>query len=106
MISGSKVFDGISKYVVAVGTKSFNGCIILGMYSSFLGGTSGDHLCLLYSTSQRHRRHSPSSEAQQPCGADCKIGSLAGLILYSALMIKFVSYSLALVTPLSMFISF
>jgi len=40
MISGSKVLEGVGKYVVvAVGTKSFNGRIMMGMYSSFIGGT-------------------------------------------------------------------
>lgn len=34
MISGSKVIEGVGKYVVvAVGTKSFNGRIMMGMHS-------------------------------------------------------------------------
>ena len=36
IVSGSKVLEGVGKYViVAVGTKSFNGRIMMGAYSSY-----------------------------------------------------------------------
>ncbi|KAF9457841.1 hypothetical protein BDZ94DRAFT_1325934 [Collybia nuda] len=71
MVSGSKVLEGVGRYVViAVGTKSFNGRIMMALR----GDTENTPL-------QLKLNHLAELIA--------KIGSLAGLLLFSALMIRF-----------------
>lgn len=71
LISGSKVLEGVGVYVViAVGERSFNGRIMMGL-----------------------RGDTPATPLQLKLNAlaelIAKLGSLAGLILFSALMIRF-----------------
>ena len=53
IISGSKVLEGVGKYViVAVGNKSFNGRIMMGkLYDNYQVTTGAHFSCNLYSTS-------------------------------------------------------
>jgi P-type Ca2+ transporter type 2C len=93
IISGSKVLEGVGKYViVAVGNKSFNGRIMMG------------ELCAKYQES-RHRwssfsvtctalrgdtEHTPLQlKLNYLAELIAKIGSAAGLTLFTALMIRF-----------------
>lgn len=71
VVSGSKVLEGVGRYVVvAVGTKSFNGRIMMAL-----------------------RTDTENTPLQLKLNAlaelIAKLGSLAGLILFSALMIRF-----------------
>ncbi|PPR03673.1 hypothetical protein CVT24_007794 [Panaeolus cyanescens] len=71
MISGSKVLEGVGKYViVAVGTKSFNGRIMMALR----GDTENTPLQL---------------KLNNLAELIAKIGSAAGLLLFTALMIRF-----------------
>lgn len=71
IIRGSKVLEGVGEYVViAVGTKSFNGRIMMALQ----GETEDTPL---------------QSKLNDLAGLIAKLGSLAGLILFSALMIRF-----------------
>ncbi|THG98741.1 hypothetical protein EW026_g3507 [Hermanssonia centrifuga] len=71
MISGSKVLEGYGSYVViAVGTKSFNGRIMMALR----GDTENTPL---------------QSKLNDLAELIAKLGSAAGLILFSALMIRF-----------------
>ncbi|KAF6754524.1 calcium-transporting ATPase [Ephemerocybe angulata] len=71
MISGSKVLEGVGKYVVvAVGTKSFNGRIMMALR----GDTENTPLQL---------------KLNALAELIAKIGSIAGLALFIALMIRF-----------------
>ena len=53
IISGSKVLEGVGKYViVAVGNKSFNGRIMMGeLYANYYVTIGAHFSCNLYSTS-------------------------------------------------------
>ncbi|KDQ57233.1 hypothetical protein JAAARDRAFT_35849 [Jaapia argillacea MUCL 33604] len=71
VISGSKVIEGVGRYVViAVGQKSFNGRIMMALR----GDTENTPLQL---------------KLNNLAELIAKLGSLAGLILFSALMIRF-----------------
>ncbi|KAG7444251.1 calcium-translocating P-type ATPase [Guyanagaster necrorhizus] len=71
IVSGSKILEGVGKYVVvAVGTKSFNGRIMMALR----GGGENTPLQL---------------KLNFLAELIAKLGSLAGLILFSALMIRF-----------------
>lgn len=71
MISGSKVLEGYGKYVViAVGIKSFNGRIMMALR----GDTENTPLQIKLNTLAE---------------LIAKVGSLAGLLLFTALMIRF-----------------
>ncbi|KDR79013.1 hypothetical protein GALMADRAFT_64503 [Galerina marginata CBS 339.88] len=71
IISGSKVLEGVGKYVVvAVGTKSFNGRIMMALR----GDTENTPLQL---------------KLNDLAELIAKIGSVAGLALFTALMIRF-----------------
>ncbi|KAF9565395.1 calcium-translocating P-type ATPase [Agrocybe pediades] len=71
IISGSKVLEGVGKYVVvAVGTKSFNGRIMMALR----GDTENTPLQL---------------KLNNLAELIAKIGSVAGLALFTALMIRF-----------------
>ena len=95
MISGSKVLEGVGKYVVVVGTKSFNGRIMMGTYSDSFSSyavTCADRLFwLFYSTALRGDTDDTPLQLKLNNLAEliAKIGSLAGLILFSALVIRF-----------------
>jgi Ca2+-transporting ATPase len=71
MISGSKVLEGVGKYViVAVGTKSFNGRIMMGMGRSSLSSCvlrSISPLLFSHSPSRRRREYSAPDQTEQPC---------------------------------------
>lgn len=71
IISGSKVLEGVGEYVViAVGTRSFNGRIMMALQ----GETEDTPL---------------QSKLNDLAELIAKLGSLAGLILFAALMIRF-----------------
>ncbi|KDQ14940.1 hypothetical protein BOTBODRAFT_109588 [Botryobasidium botryosum FD-172 SS1] len=71
IVSGSKVLEGVGQYVViAVGTKSFNGRIMMALQ----GDTEDTPL---------------QSKLNDLAELIAKLGSLAGLILFAALMIRF-----------------
>lgn len=88
IISGSKVLEGVGKYVVvAVGTKSFNGRIMMGTSVCRFMEHWAKH------TSSALRGDTENTPLQLKLNAlaelIAKIGSLAGLILFIALMIRF-----------------
>ena len=92
MVSGAKVLEGYGKYVViAVGQKSFNGRIMMGMLrgnSSFCLSTLNTHHPFLA------LRGDPDPTPLQEKLNDlaeliAKIGGIAGLTLFTALMIRF-----------------
>lgn len=74
MVSGSKVLEGVGSYVViAVGTKSFNGRIMMGSfffvsYFIYLCGRIADFVfrCFTCSSSRRYGEYASSDEAEQP----------------------------------------
>jgi Ca2+-transporting ATPase len=91
IISGSKVLEGVGKYVVvAVGTKSFNGRIMMGasklMYGSIVKLIIGATFTAL-------RGDTENTPLQLKLNAlaelIAKLGSVAGLGLFVALMIRF-----------------
>ncbi|KAG2737814.1 hypothetical protein P692DRAFT_20883216 [Suillus brevipes Sb2] len=87
-VSGSKVLEGIRSYVViAVGTKSFNGRIMMGVYLTPLANAP------LTLTPLALRTDAQNTPLQLKLNvlADliAKIGSIAGIILFSTLMIRF-----------------
>lgn len=90
MISGSKVIEGVGKYVVvAVGTKSFNGRIMMGTSSPrFRLGTA---TYLSFYTALRTDTENTPLQVKLNNLAEliAKIGSVAGLVLFVSLMIKF-----------------
>lgn len=73
MISGSKVQEGYGSYVViAVGTKSFNGRIMMGK-------PFNTHICAYTdaytdSSARRHREHALTAQVERPSGAHRKAG--------------------------------
>ncbi|KAG5642715.1 hypothetical protein DXG03_002291 [Asterophora parasitica] len=91
VVSGSKVIEGVGRYVVvAVGTKSFNGRIMMGRLCSFNStvmhtNTRSALLAL--------RTDSENTPLQLKLNAlaelIAKIGSAAGLLLFVALLIRF-----------------
>jgi len=90
MVSGAKVLEGYGKYVViAVGQKSFNGRIVMGTFpgnSSFWPTTHTPRFTA--------RRGDPNPTPLQKKLNDLaefttKIGSIACLTLFTALMIRF-----------------
>lgn len=89
IISGSKVLEGVGKYViVAVGTKSFNGRIMMGMSASY---HKHNIPCLYTITALRGDTENTPLQLKLNALAEliAKIGSLAGLLLFTALMIRF-----------------
>jgi len=91
VISGSKVLEGVGKYVVvAVGTKSFNGRIMMG--ASFVSGYSARNLILCYDflALRGDTENTPLQlKLNDLAELIAKIGSIAGLALFTALMIRF-----------------
>ncbi len=86
VISGSKVLQGVGKYVVvAVGQKSFNGRIMMGTLSVSLFFVS--HIC----TALRGDAENTPLQLNLNALAEliAKLGSAAGLILFVALLIRF-----------------
>jgi len=64
VVSGSKVLEGVGSYVVvAVGTKSFNGRIMMGAIVSFIFSVANNNST---SSSDGRGEHSASTEAQHP----------------------------------------
>lgn len=94
MISGSKVLEGVGKYViVAVGTKSFNGRIMMGMVAvpcplAFLAQSA----LLSSPTALRGDAENTPLQIKLNNLAEliAKIGSVAGLLLFVSLMIRFI----------------
>lgn len=88
VVSGSKVLEGVGSYVVvAVGTKSFNGRIMMGtrFFCPFVACVNPSSLAL--------RGDAENTPLQLKLNAlaelIAKLGSAAGLILFTALMIRF-----------------
>ena len=73
IISGSKVLEGVGRYVVvAVGTKSFNGRIMMGtFFQRSLPAVSGKSQAGS-SSAYRHGEHSASAQTQRSCGIHCQ----------------------------------
>ena len=95
LISGSKVMEGVGAYVViAVGERSFNGRIMMGMCVLslwFRGAFVNNPSTSIDLTGLRDE--TPATPLQLKLNAlaelIAKIGSLAGLLLFTALMIRF-----------------
>lgn len=90
MVSGAKVLEGYGSYVViAVGTKSFNGRIMMGtrlFIFDFFAATSN----ALFSALRGDSENTPLQlKLNYLAELIAKLGSAAGLILFSALMIRF-----------------
>ena len=91
LVSGAKVLEGYGKYVViAVGEKSFNGRIMMGSFfhSLLISGRADRSICLAA------LRGDPDPTPLQEKLNDlaeliAKIGGIAGLTLFAALMIRF-----------------
>lgn len=92
IVSGAKVTEGTGTYVVvAVGTKSFNGRIMMGEYIA-VSKFSPDGLvdCALFLALRGDAESTPLQlKLNDLAELIAKAGSLAGLILFSALMIRF-----------------
>ena len=92
MVSGSKILEGYGKYVViAVGQKSFNGRVTMGM---FFGKSSLWSLDANHATRFTALRGDPYPTPLQEklnnlAELIAKIGGVAGLALFTALMIRF-----------------
>ena len=89
MISGSKVTEGVGKYViVAVGTKSFNGRIMMGTFPQKCIFQVANHP---FFTALRTDTENTPLQVKLNNLAEliAKIGLAAGLLLFVALMIKF-----------------
>jgi Ca2+-transporting ATPase len=89
VVSGSKVLEGVGSYVVvAVGTKSFNGRIMMGGYPSLLA------IAPLTPNPLALRTDAENTPLQLKLNVlaelIAKIGSIAGIILFSTLMIRFI----------------
>ncbi len=68
VLSGSKILEGVGKYViVAIGTKSFNGRIMMGMFlllaDRFTRPFVVKTLGLFNSFARRYRKHATSDQA-------------------------------------------
>jgi len=88
ILSGSKVLEGVGKYVVvAVGTKSFNGRIMMGALQYLVSGScyQNDIIALRGDAENTPLQVKLNNLAE----LIAKIGSLAGLLLFMALMIRF-----------------
>ena len=90
VISGSKVLEGVGKYViVAVGNKSFNGRIMMG---ELCANQSQMELIFLvtFVALRGDTEHTPLQvKLNYLAELIAKIGSAAGLALFTALMIRF-----------------
>lgn len=88
MVSGAKVLEGYGKYVViAVGTKSFNGRIMMGMFFQF---SSCPPLIFLNVALRGDSENTPLQiKLNALAELIAKVGSAAGLILFTALMIRY-----------------
>jgi Ca2+-transporting ATPase len=88
VVSGSKVLEGVGSYVVvAVGTESFNGRIMMGVYPTLLANAP----LTLAPLALRTDAENTPLQLKLNVLADliAKIGSIAGIILFSTLMIIF-----------------
>ena len=86
ILSGSKVLEGVGRYVVvAVGTTSFNGRIMMGKKSPTL--STNFSLCVAL---RGDAENTPLQlKLNDLAELIAKIGSVAGLALFTALMIRF-----------------
>jgi Ca2+-transporting ATPase len=88
IISGSKVLEGVGQYVVvAVGMKSFNGRIMMGEESDHHPPFNISHLPLALRTEAENTPLQLKLNVLAELIA--KAGSVAGLVLFGALMIRF-----------------
>ncbi len=72
IVSGSKVLDGVGKYVVvAVGTKSFNGRIMMGTYVHGIG-IRARLITGLSSVARRRGEYASSAQAKLSSRAHCE----------------------------------
>ena len=87
IISGSKVIEGVGQYVVvAVGTKSFNGRIMMGKYLI----SPPLNVSHLISALRTDAENTPLQlKLNVLAELIAKAGSVAGLVLFAALMIRF-----------------
>lgn len=92
MISGSKVLEGVGKYVVvAVGTKSFNGRIMMGMGRSSLSSCVPRSILFSPTALRGDSENTPLQiKLNNLAELIAKIGSVAGLLLFISLMIRFI----------------
>ena len=91
VISGSKVLEGVGRYVVvAVGQKSFNGRIMMGMLTLF----HSPLFLVVHNSDAALRTDSENTPLQlklnQLAELIAKIGTTAGLLLFTGLMIRFI----------------
>jgi Ca2+-transporting ATPase len=91
IISGSKVLEGVGKYViVAVGNKSFNGRIMMGELYANCQITTGAHFLVTCTALCGDTENTPLQvKLNNLAETIAKIGSAAGLFLFTALMIRF-----------------
>ncbi len=72
IVSGSKVLEGVGKYVVvAVGTKSFNGRIMMGTYVHGIG-IRVSLITGLFSVARRWGEYASSAQAKLSGRAHCE----------------------------------
>ena len=88
IVSGNKVLDGVGRYVVAVGTKSFDGRIMMGMFFNVL------LLCLVnLNPGPAVRTDTENTPFQLKLNIlaefIAKVGRVAGIVHFTALMIRF-----------------
>lgn len=91
MVSGSKVLEGYGSYVViAVGTKSFNGRIMMGGFSSISSRCMRSDRWICDIALRGDAESTPLQlKLNDLAELIAKLGSAAGLILFTALMIRF-----------------
>ena len=94
VVSGSKVLEGVGSYVViAVGTKSFNGRIMMGEYlrHKMLSRTfeADDLTCFLTALRTENDNTPLQVKLNNLAELIAKLGSAAGLLLFVALLIRF-----------------
>lgn len=90
VLSGSKVLEGVGRYVVvAVGERSFNGRILMG--TSYIAAFFFFNLiCCAYSALRKPTAATPLQEKLNDLAElIAKVGGACGLILFGSLMIKF-----------------
>ena len=88
IVSGNKVLDGVGRYVVAVGMKSFNGRIMMGMFFNVL-------LLCLVNLNPGPAVHTDTENTPFQLKLNilaefiAKVGRVAGIVHFTALMIRF-----------------
>jgi len=96
VVGGSKVLEGVGSYVVvAVDTKSFNGWIMMGLCSSVILELTIDIFAFFFFFScSALRTDTENTPLQLKLNALAELiatlGSAAGLILFTALIIRFI----------------